>query len=373
MAPAPKSRDLAIRTIEAIPYAIPLVKPIKWARGEIGVVDNVLVVVTLGDGTQGIADAPSRPTILGDTQASIVAIVRDHFAPRLVGVNVFDIGKVVSVLAGYAGNLAAKAAIDMACHDAQGKVLGASCANLLGGVLRPLKVNTRLRLASEKEMLAEAHEMMKRYGFRALKVKGGVDAAKDARFLKRLRKEVGPDVEIAVDFNQGYTSQGMLDALPGLEDAGVDLIEEPIPARDRQGKLLVAQSTRIPISGDDSCFTRDDVLSELQLGAIRAIVIKVARNGYAEGRDIVALARSFYTPIHNGSQADMHIGTAAAAHFACSYEAVHAHEISSFTDAADHLADRDLEIRGGMLIVPDGPGIGLEIDPKKLKKYRLDR
>ena len=53
--------NITIRSIEAIPVAVPLLKPIKWARGEIRTIDNVIVVITLSDGTQGIADAPPVP------------------------------------------------------------------------------------------------------------------------------------------------------------------------------------------------------------------------------------------------------------------------------------------------------------------------
>ena len=87
-------------------------------------------------------------------------------------------------------------------------------------------------------------------------------------------------------------------------------------------------------------FVSQEMVSQLKLGAIRAIVIKCARTGYTQSRQILALARSYYTPVHNGTQADMHIGSAAAAHFACSYRAIHAHEFSSFLDAQDHVADR---------------------------------
>lgn len=59
--------------------------------------------------------------------------------------------------------------------------------------------------------------------------------------------------------------------------------------------------------------------------------------------------------------------------FACTYNAVHAHEFSSFLDAKDHVADQDLVIRNGQLIVPEGPGIGLSLNPEKLGKYRLDK
>jgi L-Ala-D/L-Glu epimerase len=365
-------RDLTIRSVEAIPVAIPMVRPIKWARGEIRSIDNVVVVVTLSDGTQGIADAPPRPTIYGETQQSLVTIIRDHFAPALAGINAFDTARVWSVLDAVAWNPAAKAALDMAIFDAQAKRLGVSCAQLLGGTVKPLPVNWRLSMAPTADMVREAERMMAQHGFRALKVKCGIDRAKDREVLTALRKLAGPDVEIAIDCNQGYSSQDLIEMTPFFEEVGIALIEEPIPARDGKGKLWCAQRTRIPISGDDSCMTPDDVREQLVLGAIRSVVIKCARTGYTHSKQILALARSFYTPVHNGTQADMHIGTASAAHFACTYDAVHAHEISSFLDAADHVAREALEIKNGELVLPDGPGIGLTLDAAKLKRFRVD-
>jgi len=365
-------RDLSILKIEAIPVAIPLLRPIKWARGEIKSIDNVVVVVTLSDGTEGIADAPPRPTIYGETQKSLVTIIRDHFAPALVGINAFDIARVWSAFDAIAWNPTAKAALDMAIFDAQAKRLGVSCAQLLGGTVKPLPVNWRLSMAPAADMVREAERMMADHGFRAFKVKCGMDRAKDREVLTALRKLVGPDVEIAIDCNQGYSSQDLIEMIPFFEEVGIALIEEPIPARDGKGKLWCAQRTRIPISGDDSCMTPDDVRDQLALGAIRSVVIKCARTGYTHSRQILALARSFYTPVHNGTQADMHIGTASAAHFCCTYSAVHAHEISSFLDAADHVAQEELTIKDGELVLPDGPGIGLTLDTGKLKRYRVD-
>src|SRR3990172_2826184 len=105
--------------------------------------------------------------------------------------------------------------------------------------------------------------MMKRYGFRALKVKCGIDPAKDVDMLRALRRQVGDDVEIAVDMNQGYSAQQLIETAPALEAINIALIEEPVPARDGNGKLLASRSTRIPISGDDSCFTPEDVRDQL--------------------------------------------------------------------------------------------------------------
>jgi L-alanine-DL-glutamate epimerase-like enolase superfamily enzyme len=363
---------LAIRSIEAIPVAVPLLHPIKWARGEIRTIDNVIVVVTLADGTRGIADAPPRPTIYGETQQSITTIIRDYFAPKLKGIDAFDGTAVWAIFDAIAWNPSAKSAIDMALHDARAKTLGISCAQLLGGTAKALPVNRRLMLGSKKEMLAEAEQVMKRYGFKAWKVKCGMDRKRDIDLLRALRKLVGEDHEITIDCNQGYSAQVLLEQAPYFEELGIALIEEPIPARDGAGKRFCAERMRVPISGDDSCMTPDDVLHELRLGGIRALVIKCARTGYTQSQQILALAKSHYIPAHNGTQADMQIGCVAAAHFACTYATPHAHEFSSFIDARDHVADQDLVIKDGRLMLPEGPGIGLALDPRKLKKYRLD-
>ncbi len=373
MVDAPAPADLAVRSVEAIPVEIPLERPIKWARGHLENIDNVVVVVTLTNGVQGIADAPPRPSIYGETQQSLHAIISDHLGPALAGVGAFDIGRVGSIFDTVAWNPTAKAALDMALYDAQAKSIGISCAQLLGGVVKPLLVNWRLRLGSIQETLDDAAQMTQRFGFRAFKVKCGVDPARDIELLSALRRELGDGVELTVDMNQGYSVQQMLETARALEDLDIALVEEPVRARDGRGKLYAAQRVRVPISGDDSCFSLDDVRDQLELGAIRALVIKCARTGYTMSRDILGLARAFHCPAHNGTQADMQIGSAAAGHFACTYDAVHAHEFSSFLDAADHLAEQDLEIKDGKLILPPGPGIGLTLDQEKLRKYRVDK
>ena len=370
--PLAAHRDLAIREIEAIPVSIPLLRPVKWARGHITAAEHVIVVVTLANGVRGIADAAPRPTVYGETQQSVHALVTNHFRPLLIGVDAFDVQRVTRDLETIVGNPAAKAAVDMALHDAQAKTLGISCAQLLGGTLKPVPLNWRIRSAGHKEALAEAEQMMGKYGFRALKVKCGMDIAGDMELLRALRKQVGAEVEIAVDMNQAYTPEQLMAAGPALEEIGIALIEEPVAARDRRGKLLAAHKIRVPITGDDSCVTLDDVRDELELGAVRSVVIKCVRTGFTRSRDILGLARAFHCPVHNGSNADMHIASAASAHFACTYDTHHAHEMSYFIDAADTVTDEGLEIRDGCLVLPERPGIGLDLDPGKLRKYRID-
>ena len=361
-----------LQAIEAIPVSIPMRHPIKWARGEINKIDHVIVVIRLSNGVEGIADAAPRPTVYGETQQSIVAIIERHLAPRLVGINAYDTAHATRLMSEIVGNLAGKAAIDLALHDAQAKSLGISCAELLGGSPRPVPLNWRIRSTKQEDVLAEAERMMARYGFRALKVKCGLDTRTDLAVLRALRRQIGDALEISVDMNQSYTPELLMEVLPALEDLDIALIEEPLPARHGRGKLLVAQKSSIAFTGDDSCTMLDDVRDELELGALRSVVIKCVRTGYTISREILALTKAFHCAVHNGSNADMHICSLASAHFACIYETQHAHEMSYFADECVCLIDQEIEIREGCMIIPDRPGIGVALDAEKLAKYRLD-
>jgi L-alanine-DL-glutamate epimerase-like enolase superfamily enzyme len=363
--------DTTIRCIEVVPISIPLTRPVKWARGFIDRIEHVIVSVTLSNGVEGIADAAPRPTVYGETPESIVTLVEKHLAPLLAGLDAFDVQRASALMSSLIGNPAAKAAVDLALNDALAKTLGISCAQLLGGSPKPVPLNWRIRAATKDEALAEAEQMIGKYGFRALKVKCGMDVDADLDVLRALRRHVGDHVEIAVDMNQAYSAAQLLAAARALEEVGVALIEEPLAARDGKGKLIAARGTHIPFTGDDSCVLLDDVRAELELGAIRSVVIKCVRTGYTISRDVLALCRAFHIPAHNGSNADMRITSAASGHFACTYETPHAHEMSYFLDAADTVADQPLEVKDGCLVLPDRPGIGLGLDRNKLQRYRV--
>ena len=124
---------MKIVRIEAIPFAIPYRKPLRFASGEVHVADHVLVRVHTDDGVVGVAEAPPRPYTYGETQQSIIAVVDTVFAPQLAGLTLLDREAVHARLDRTIGNPAAKAAVDMAIWDALGRTLDLSVWQLLGG------------------------------------------------------------------------------------------------------------------------------------------------------------------------------------------------------------------------------------------------
>ena len=124
---------MKIVKVEAIPFAIPYRKPLRFASGEVHVADHVLVRVHTDDGVVGAAEAPPRPYTYGETQESIVAVVDKLFAPELIGLTLLERETVHARMDRTVGNPAAKAAIDMAIWDALGRTVGLSVSQLLGG------------------------------------------------------------------------------------------------------------------------------------------------------------------------------------------------------------------------------------------------
>ena len=111
---------MKITAVEAIPFAIPYVKPLKFASGEVHAAEHVLVRVHTDDGVVGVAEAPPRPFTYGETQAGIVAVINEVFVPQLVGLTLTEREVVNARLSRTVGNPTAKAAIDMAIWDALG-------------------------------------------------------------------------------------------------------------------------------------------------------------------------------------------------------------------------------------------------------------
>ena len=122
---------MKITEIEAIPFAIPYTKPLRFASGEVHAAEHVLVRVHTDEGIVGVAEAPPRPFTYGETQDGIVAVIDKVFAPQLVGLTVLEREVIGERLARTVGNPTAKSAIDMAVWDALGKILGYPVACLL--------------------------------------------------------------------------------------------------------------------------------------------------------------------------------------------------------------------------------------------------
>jgi L-Ala-D/L-Glu epimerase len=366
---------MKIVTVEAIPFAIPYRKPLRFASGEVHVADHVLVRVHTDDGVVGVAEAPPRPYTYGETQESIVAVVRKVFAPALVGLTLLERETARARMERTIGNPAARAAVDMAIWDALGRTLDLPVTQLLGGWTDRMRVAHMVGFAPDAEMVAEAERVRDLYGIRTFKVKvGRRPVGLDVGACGALRAALGPDVELYVDGNRGWTPSEAARAMQAMADLDLTLAEELCPADDVLGRRWLTARTPVPTVADESATTPGQVTRELLDGAANAISIKTARTGFSTSQRILHLCEGLGAEVVMGNQIDGQIGTACTVAFGAAHRgsSLRAGELSNFLDMSDDLLTEPLEISGGELAVRPGPGLGIEVDPDKLARYRRD-
>ncbi|WP_433785447.1 mandelate racemase/muconate lactonizing enzyme family protein [Actinomycetospora sp. CA-101289] len=366
---------MKIRSVEAIPLAIPYRRPFAFASGTATAADHVLVRVTTDDGLVGHGEAPPRPYTYGETAASIVAAVRDLFAPVLVGADPFARERIRADLARTVANNAARGAIDVALWDLVGQACGQPVHALLGHAADDVRVAHMIGLGTPAEMVADAVEMSEQYGVEAFKVKVGRDLAHDLAAVRELRRELGDSAELYADANRGWDADTAIVAARRLTDFHVTMLEEPNPADDVLGRRRIVAASPIPVVGDESTITLGGVARSLLDAESQAISVKVARTGFTDSAKIVGLCEGLGVTTVVGNQIDGMLGTVASTALACGLRSLARHpvEVTNFLLMTDDVLTDPPVIADGRAAARQGPGLGVAIDPDKLAHHRADR
>ena len=367
---------MKITQVEAIPFAIPYRKPLRFASGEVHAAEHVLVRVHTDDGIVGVAEAPPRPFTYGETQAGIVAPIDSLFAPQLTGLSLLDRETAHARLARTVGNPTAKSAIDMAMWDALGRSLDVSVTELLGGCTDRMRVSHMLGFDGPAAMVAEAERMRDTYGITTFKVKvGRRPVSLDTTVVRALREALGDAVELYVDGNRGWTAAESARAMNEMADLDLLFAEELCPADDVLGRRWLVQQLEVPFIADESAVTPADVTREILGGSATAVSIKTARTGFTRSQRTHHLAEGLGLEVVMGNQIDGQLGSLCTVAFGAAYSLTsrRAGELSNFLDMSDDLLAEPLRICNGELIVRPGAGLGAELDPDKLRHYRQDR
>lgn len=364
---------MKITSVSVVPYKIPYIggKPLKWAAGQLFAAEHLLVRVDAEGGAYGVAEAVPRPMIYGETQQSIYYAIRDHLAPLVVGEDSWALERIWAKMGALAWNPVAKGAIDIALHDLNAKSIGLSIHRLLGGPCRDrVELAWMVGFGSNEEMLAEVLERIEE-GFTTFKIKGGLDPDNDIRILTRIRERTPAHVKLYVDANMRYTLSDATRVLRALEGV-LDCIEEPLPAWNEEARRELAQKVTVPLLGDDSVFTYADAYRQVRLGALQQIGIKMPRTGFHVSRKIAQLAELANVPVRILTQAESSLGTAAALQMAAAFPGIRLPcEMTFYLTVSDRVITEDPVIVRGQMLVPDKPGLGVEVDWDKLRRYQV--
>lgn len=330
-----------ITSITSEPFSLPLRGALQWgAHSRLDGLQHVLVTVHTEQG-KGIAEAPVRPTIYGETGTSVQAAIAEILAPALVGIDCHDVAAVQKVLGRLPNNHTAKGAVDFALAEAaaqeRDKPLLEHLANLEHHIddvkthqLKDrIEVSYILGIADVEVMLEEAARVFAA-GVRVFKVKVGRDPRADRAIIQTLNDRfAGQGVTLYADANELLEPDSAAQRLQQLAKLGIAYVEEPLPIELVHARQDLRAAKILPIIADDSCFTIRDLKRELALDTFDILNIKPARTGVYQSLEMMRLAQDAGKKIMVGSQACSGLGTVHAAVVA-SFEAVNCPSELSF-------------------------------------------
>ena len=378
--PAVKKVPAKITRVETIPLRIAFRSPHKIASGGARTsAEFLLVRLHTDQDLIGIGETQAwRRHGSSETLASLTAVVNDHFAPQLIGKSPFDIAAVMSALdETIYHSQYAQAAIADAMMDLQGKLLGVPLHALLGGKSRD--TISICGLLSIKPRLAETLDDVDQLlaaGYRTIVIKTDDDVAAGARAVAAVRKRCGDDVALRIDSNAGMTFDTALDLLTRIEPFRIQGAEQLLQIWDLDGTAELARRVTIPLIVDESVATDHDLINVIRQRAASGFQTKVAKNGGLwNTRKLWTVGNAAGMRICPGNHPCTSIATASVAHLAAAWPGPLLDGPFAFGlgALADDVVTAPMQIKNAAVRPPEGHGLGVVLDEKKIRKLRLDR
>ncbi len=261
--------------------------------------------------------------------------------------------------------------IDIALWDILGKVRNVPLYRLLGGKCRDsVPVYATALYPDEPAKVAARARGFADRGFHGVKIKVGFDLDQDVRIVRAVRRELGEDFVVMTDANQGYTLEAALRAAVAFTDSKVFWLEEPLFVEDVDGHAALRERGKVPIAVGENLQTcgafRDFVVS----GAVDYLQPDVARaGGISELRKITALADKHNMPVSFHTWGDA-VALAASVHLSAAIKNCIVMELDyTYNPLREELLREPFKVENGFLTPPEKPGLGVELDPRALKRF----
>jgi o-succinylbenzoate synthase len=357
-----------IAAAEVVPYALPFRERYVSATGALERREMLLLRLRTDEGIEGLGEAVPL-ALRGGTPLARVADALRSAAAELVGAT-FEPGAASpdDQLLNSRLPAPARAALEVAQLDLAAKAAAMPLWKLLGASdARPVRCNASL-VAADPPFVAAAAARWAERGFEAFKLKVGVPG--DVAQVEAVRAEVGDEARIRVDANGAWSVEAAIARLVAMERFGIELCEQPAPGLE--DLAAVRAQTAVPIAADESVAGADDARRAMDLGACQLATVKLSKvGGIGVARTVARIL-----PVYLSSALDGPVGIAAAAHLAQTLPAEGpaarlAHGLATQLLFSEDIAATGCELRGDLLMLPDGPGLGVEIDERARERARV--
>lgn len=355
-------------------YSLPYSREIVWVNAVERAGTFALLLLEADNGARSIATGTLKATWSGTSPRSLQAAMEDFIMPRLNDVDVVDpdIDMVRLALAGIPENRLAKGMVETACWGLRAMAQDQPLWRHLGGEAQ-IDLAWTLTPQAPAAMAQEAAEMRERYGFSAMKVRGGHGVEVDIAALREVRAAAGPEVALYIDANSAYSGTEALSYVRALNRASVVVAEDPCPLQPDQGFESLQLEGGLPILIDRNCASVEDARRFLERGAT-AFSVKPGRVGLTEARQIAQLAGRRGATVAVGLYGECELGSLLSLQLAAAIperNRLLPAELSFYLLMTEQVITKPLPLQGGRITLPETADLASLVDWESVKRHAL--
>lgn len=337
----------------------------------------VLVRVRFSDGSDGFGEGTTIGGLSygAESPESIASAIDTYIAPALIGRDADDLNSAMQLVDRLVrGNRIARTAVEVALWDGLGRRLGVPVSQLFGGAVHDrMPVAWTLASGNSDTDIAEAEAMIATGRHNIFKLKIGKRPVRDdVAHVARIKRAVGDAASVRVDVNQAWSLADARWGLKGLQDAGCELVEQPVAARFRKALAELTRGHEIAVMADEALNGPEDALAVAAASAADVFAVKVAQSGgLKRASEVIAIGQAAGLGLYGGTMLETGLGTAAALQLFSTVETWRwGTELFGPLLLTQDILAEPIAYRDFCVEVPAGPGIGAKPDPDKVDFYR---
>ncbi|MBL7848316.1 MAG: dipeptide epimerase [Cyclobacteriaceae bacterium] len=337
-------------------------KPYTIAFKTVDEVLNAFVEITLTNGITGIGAANPSEYVTGEHLDMTMASLTEANLEFLKGRDIREINQLLfEVTMKFPKTPAARAALDIALHDAFCKYLGVPIVKYLGQKIKSMPTSNTIGIKNVEETLKETDEYIKK-GFKAIKVKTGKNVEEDIERIAKMREKHGRKMAIRVDANQGYTAEQTVEFYNRTRSLEVELIEQPLPAKAVAEIRKLPEAVRNIIAADESLLSPKDALELVKPPrAVGIFNIKLMKcGGIGQGLQIANIGYQEGVDLFWGCNDESIISITAGLHVAFACPNTKYIDLDGSLDLAKDVVKGGFILEDGIMRPSDKPGLGVE-------------